>query len=81
MIHLLIDILWLEGYFFDSHFSPGVNGQWKTETIKSVWFENKIIYNKEEIENVGLKIHSYILMQIEMNKYHFEIGELFQQKV
>ena len=80
MIHLLIDVLEIEGYFFQSHYSAGVDGQLKSETIKTIWFQDNVIFNSREIEVIGMKIHSYIIKQVEMNKFTFEPNELVKQK-
>ena len=80
LIHLFIDILELEGYFFESKYSTGVDGNWKIETIQTIWYNNKIVFNKEEIEMIGLKIHAYLMKQIEMDVFMFEKGKITYQK-
>ena len=80
MIHLMIDILEFYGYYFQSHYSTGIDGQYQNETIKRIWLRDKILYGQIEIENVGMKIHSYMMKQVELNRYDFEKGEILKQK-
>ena len=76
MIHFMIDILSLYGYNFQSHYSTGVDGQLKNETIKRIWMKDFVMYNQFDIENIGMKIHDFMKKQIDKNENVFKPNEI-----
>ena len=76
----MIDILELYGYYFQSHYSIGIDGHNQSETIERIWMKNKVIFTQSEIESIGMKIHSYLMKQIDVNKYCFNKGEIVKYK-
>lgn len=76
MIHFMIDILSFYGYNFQSHYSTGVDGQLKNETIKRIWKKDFVMYNQFDIENIGMKIHDFMKKQIDNNDCVFKPNEI-----
>ena len=78
MIHFMIDVLDFYGYYFQSHYSTGVDGVYQNETIKRIWLKDKILFNQIEIENIGMKIHDYMIKEVDLDKIIFEKGEILK---
>ncbi|ELP94461.1 hypothetical protein EIN_047540 [Entamoeba invadens IP1] len=61
--HLLIDLLRLNGYVFNTSFSSGKHNSTKLETVVNIFFD-KIVYSQKEIKTVGKAINQYFFNEI-----------------
>ena len=74
--HLLIDLLFDEGYSFKSSFSSGKNNSYKMETVESILLNNKPFMKRDDIETLGKDIHDHLIKMFGNNKVlRIEQGE------
>ena len=60
-LHLLNDILEIQGYTFDHHLSTGKKGTLKAESIYGVYdLSGNYLFNQESIAEIGTELSAYI---------------------
>ena len=60
-LHMLNDILEIQGYSFDSHLSTGKKGTLKAESIYGVYdLDGNYIFDQDDIAKIGTQLSVYI---------------------
>ena len=75
LTHLLIDLLELEGYFFNKEKKKreGLN---QCDVIKNIFYDNKVIFTKDDIIKKGHEINKLITHDIENGLKVYNKGEI-----
>ncbi|KAL7717590.1 TATA-binding protein-associated phosphoprotein [Entamoeba marina] len=71
MLHLLIDLLMVNGYHFKTKTTEGKSGVFKLEAIKEIYYKDKLVYTNSEIEERAAQINQYLV-----HRLHQSNGEL-----
>ncbi|ELP89182.1 hypothetical protein EIN_485740 [Entamoeba invadens IP1] len=59
-IHLLMDVLREDGFFFETETTKGKRGTLKMETIKKIYWNGRLFLDKDDIWERGSRINQYI---------------------
>ncbi|KAL7713709.1 TATA-binding protein-associated phosphoprotein [Entamoeba marina] len=82
LLHLLVDLLDLKGYVFESRYTEGKPGTNKQESIKKVIKRNRVIVNSNELIEKSEAINTLLAKKLELAKKELVIpksrGDLYR---
>ncbi|KAL7714699.1 TATA-binding protein-associated phosphoprotein [Entamoeba marina] len=73
VLHFLTDLLLEFGYFFSTTTTNGKNGTPCTDTVKNIFNNGNLVFNKHDIEEKGKLINEYICSKFNENETNYVI--------